>query len=162
MFCIKYAIIHIQITNFKSLYYFLSTIACAARKFWKKALKSKIFKLQQSFLFIFGVAQNFWLNRGCFLAQKWGQLLGSGTWLFKYLMIQWPTPWWSNGIFCMTPLPILDHKIFEQPLTYKTKYLKEALKALMLAPVAFNVFEIWSWINLRLNFRKFKVGRGST
>ena len=26
MFCIKYAIIHIQITNFKSLYYFLSTM----------------------------------------------------------------------------------------------------------------------------------------
>ena len=33
MFCIKYAIIHIQVTIFKSLSYFLSTIACAARKF---------------------------------------------------------------------------------------------------------------------------------
>ena len=40
--------------------------------FWKKALKSTIFKLQQSFLDIFGVAQNFWFNGGGFIAPKGG------------------------------------------------------------------------------------------
>ena len=45
----------------------------AARNFEKKAVKSTIFKLEQSFLHIFGVAQNFQLNgRGC-LAEKWGE-----------------------------------------------------------------------------------------
>ena len=37
-----------------------------ARNFEKKAVKSTIFKLEQSFLHIFGVAQNFKLNGvGC-------------------------------------------------------------------------------------------------
>ena len=54
-----------------TIYFFLS-IACAARNFFKKAVKSTIFELQQSFLYIFGVAQNFWLNGGGFMAQKGG------------------------------------------------------------------------------------------
>ena len=38
--------------------------------FEKKALKSTILELQQSFLDIFGVAQNFWVNGGGLIAQK--------------------------------------------------------------------------------------------
>ena len=44
--------------------YFLLTNACTARKFLKIAVKSTIFELQQSFLHIFGVAQNFQFNGG--------------------------------------------------------------------------------------------------
>ena len=36
------------------------------------AVKSTIFELQQSFLHIFGVAQNFWFNGGGFMSQKGG------------------------------------------------------------------------------------------
>ena len=47
-------------------------VARAARNFWKKAVKSTIFVLQQSFLHIFGVAQNFQLNGEGLMAQKGG------------------------------------------------------------------------------------------
>ena len=40
--------------------------------FWKKALKFKIFELQQTFLDIFRVAHNFWFNGDGFIAQKGG------------------------------------------------------------------------------------------
>ena len=40
--------------------------------FRKMAVKSTIFELQQSFLHIFGVAQNFQFNGGCFMSQKGG------------------------------------------------------------------------------------------
>ena len=42
------------------------------RNFWKKAVKSTFFVLQQSFLHIFGVAQNFQLNGEGLMAQKGG------------------------------------------------------------------------------------------
>ena len=47
---------------------------CAARNFEKKAVKSTIFKLEQSFLHIFGVAQNFQLNGGGFWLKRGGGL----------------------------------------------------------------------------------------
>ena len=40
--------------------------------FRKMAVKSTIFELQQSFLHIFGVAQNFQFNGGGFMSQKGG------------------------------------------------------------------------------------------
>ena len=43
-----------------------------ARNFEKKGVKSTILKLEQKFLHIFGVAQNFQLNAGGCLAQKKG------------------------------------------------------------------------------------------
>ena len=44
--------------------------AWSARNFRKKAVKSTIFELQQSFLYNFGVAENFWFNGGGFISQK--------------------------------------------------------------------------------------------
>ena len=41
--------------------------------FGKMAVKSTIFELQQSFLHIFGVAQNFQFNGGGFKSQKGGE-----------------------------------------------------------------------------------------
>ena len=50
-----------------------STSVCIfLAKNWKKSVKSTIFELQQSFLHIFGVAQNFWFNGGGVIGQKGG------------------------------------------------------------------------------------------
>ena len=52
---------------------FLNQLTCllAQREIFRKtAVKSTIFELQQSFLHIFGVAQNFQFNGGCFMSQK--------------------------------------------------------------------------------------------
>ena len=53
----------------RNLTFFVS-FCLRSKIFWKKALKFTILELQQSFLDIFGVAQNFWFNDGDFIAQK--------------------------------------------------------------------------------------------
>ena len=63
-----------------------------ARNFEKKAVKSTIFKLEQSFLHIFGVAQNFQLNGGGCLAQRGGgrkpKKCVNISWHYKFMIAQ--------------------------------------------------------------------------